>query len=128
MNDNFRNRVEGLIKLRGMTQKEFASKLGVSEVTVSRWLTGERNPSAENIAKMAEVLDSTPSYILSGDSKAFEKEEQEKKGKSGVGLVVSFSVILGLVIAAVAAGILSKDEKDRLVNELKKDGKAPQDA
>lgn len=36
------------------------------------------------------------------------------------GLKVTFGVILGLVIAAVAAGLLSKDEKDQLVDILKK--------
>lgn len=121
MNDSFKNNVEELIKSRGMTQREFALKLGVSEVTVSRWLNGERNPSVENLAKMAEVLDTTPSYLLG-------KNEQKKEGKGGAGLAVTFGVILGLVIAAVAAGILSKDEKDILVNELKKDGKGSQDA
>lgn len=126
MNDNFRNRVEELIKLRGMTHREFASRLGVSEVTVSRWLNGERNPSAENLNKIAEVLGTTPSYFFIDDSQVFKQNEQEgqkKEEKHGAGLVVTFGVILGLVIAAVAAGILSKDEKDRLVDELKKGDK-----
>ena len=35
------------------------------------------------------------------------------------GLKVTFGVILGLVIAAIAAGILSKTERDRLVDILK---------
>lgn len=96
-----------------MTQRELAQKLDVSEVTVSRWLNGERSPSRSNLENIAKALGVPPSYLFGN--------EEEKKGGLGTGLVVTFGVIFGLVITAVAAGILSKDEKDKIINVLKED-------
>ena len=52
MNENFKNRMETLLESKGMTQRELASKLGVSEVTVSRWMIDGakgRNPSIHTL-------------------------------------------------------------------------------
>ena len=104
-----------------MTQRDFAARLGVSEVTVSRWLSGERNPSIETLSKIADALGTDTSYFFTSDSRAEEKKNLEEKSGMGTGLKVTFTVILGLVITAVAAGLLSKGEKDQLVDILKKD-------
>ena len=41
-----------------MTQRELARKVGVTEVTMSRYLSALRKPKAEHVAKIMEVLDS----------------------------------------------------------------------
>ena len=115
MNESVRSRIEERLRALGMTQRDFAAMLGVSEVTVSRWLSGERNPSIETLSKIADALGTDTSYFFASDSRA------EEKSGMGTGLKVTFSVILGLVITAVAAGLLSKGEKDKLVDILKKD-------
>lgn len=38
-------------------QKEWAEALGLSEVTVSRYMTGERTPDAYTVFKIAQLLD-----------------------------------------------------------------------
>ena len=45
MNESVRNRIEMQLRLKKMSQKDLAERLGVTEVTVSRWLNGERDPS-----------------------------------------------------------------------------------
>lgn len=40
----------------GMTQSEFASKVGVSRVTVNRWLNGSQIPDLYHVEKMMEVF------------------------------------------------------------------------
>ena len=75
--------------------------------------------------KMASILETGPTYFFIRDVAAetqqegYKQEQQEKKDGMSTGLKVTFDVILGLVIAAVAAGILSKTERDRLVDILK---------
>ncbi len=39
----------------GLTQREFAAKLGVDKITVSRWERGDKTPSEESLAKIDEV-------------------------------------------------------------------------
>lgn len=39
-----------------MTQAELASAIGVHEVTVRRWELGDRTPNAEDIERIAQVL------------------------------------------------------------------------
>ena len=121
MNESVRNRIEMQLRLKKMNQKDLAEKLGVTEVTVSRWLSGERDPSIETLNRIAEALDTTTSYFFITDDWQTEKKPAEEKNGISTGLKVTFGVILGLVIAAVAAGLLSKDEKEKLVDILKKD-------
>lgn len=121
MNESVRNRIEMQLRLKKMSQKDLAERLGVTEVTVSRWLSGERDPSIETLNRIAEALDTTTSYFFITDDWQTEKKPAEEKNGISTGLKVTFGVILGLVIAAVAAGLLSKDEKEKLVDILKKD-------
>lgn len=121
MNESVRNRIEERLRAKKMSQKDLAEKLDVTEVTVSRWLNGERDPSIETLNKIADALDTTTSYFFISDSWQNEKKPAEEKSGMSTGLKVTFGVILGLVITAVAAGLLSKDEKDQLVDILKKD-------
>lgn len=121
MNESVRNRIEMQLRLNKMSQKDLAEKLGVTDVTVSRWLSGERDPSIETLNRIAEALGTTTSYFFITDDWQNEKKPTEDKSGMSTGLKVTFGVILGLVIAAVAAGLLSKDEKDQLVDILKKD-------
>ena len=121
MNESVRNRIEMQLRLKKMSQKDLAERLGVTEVTVSRWLSGERDPSIETLNRIAEALGTTTSYFFITDDWQTEKKPAEEKNGISTGLKVTFGVILGLVIAAVAADLLSKDEKDQLVDILKKD-------
>lgn len=51
----------------GLTQKEVAEKVGVSEGTVSRWESGSiANMRRDRIAAYAKVLKSTPEFIMTG--------------------------------------------------------------
>lgn len=52
----------------GLTQKEVAEKVGVSEGTVSRWESGSiANMRRDRIAAYAKVLRTTPEFIMTGN-------------------------------------------------------------
>ena len=57
-------KILSLLELRGMKQKELAAKIGVSEVTISRYINEDRVPQLEILVRMAEVLDTTTDYLL----------------------------------------------------------------
>lgn len=62
------NRVYDLLEAKGMTQKDFAAKLGKTETEVSRWLCGTHNLTMATIAKMAIALEDD--LIVSTQTKA----------------------------------------------------------
>ena len=46
-----------------LSQRELAELAGVSHVTIYRWENGDRIPNAVNIAKLANVLNTTVGYF-----------------------------------------------------------------
>lgn len=47
-----------------MTQKDLASRIGVTEAVISRYISGEREPKPEMIANIATALHTTSDYLL----------------------------------------------------------------
>ena len=60
----------------GMTMKELADKIGVSEAAVSRWESGDIvNIRREKIAKLSKVLDVPPAVIMGWETKVEPSED-----------------------------------------------------
>ena len=51
-------------KARGMSQEMVAGHLGVSRQAVAKWENGQSAPSAENLHRLAELLDTTAGSLL----------------------------------------------------------------
>lgn len=51
------NRLKIILAEKSKTNKWLAEKLGKSEVTVSRWVTNEIQPSMETLLEIAKLLD-----------------------------------------------------------------------
>ena len=61
---NIGARILPLMKKNGMTQRELANQIGVTEVSISRYITGARMPKANIVVYMADALNTTTDYIL----------------------------------------------------------------
>lgn len=60
-------------KALGITQKEIAELVNVSEATVSRWESGEiANMRRDRIAAYAKALKVTPNFIMTGNDESIE--------------------------------------------------------
>ena len=46
-----------------LTQRKLGEKVGVTEVSVSRYIHGSRMPRANTLVKMAKALHTTPEYL-----------------------------------------------------------------
>ena len=67
MNDSAKKlgtRMLGLMKQQGRTQKQVAELVDVTEATMSRYVRGERMPSADVLADIATALHTTTDYLL----------------------------------------------------------------
>ena len=57
-------RLKSLLRERGLTQREFATEIGISEITVSRYMHGVRSPSYSTMIAIARYFGVTIEYIL----------------------------------------------------------------
>ena len=81
MNDNnkFGETIVLLRREKGLTQKDLADKLGVTDKAVSRWETGKNYPDIETLKELAEVLGVSVNELLQGDIKLAENKGLRKK-------------------------------------------------
>lgn len=61
---NIGARILTLLKKKGMTQRELANEIGVTETSISRYISGQRVPKSNIVVYMADVLNTTTDYIL----------------------------------------------------------------
>ena len=62
----FSIRLEELLKLKHMTQKELAERAGVTEAAMSHYIKGDRIPRSSVLARIAVALDTTSDYLMEG--------------------------------------------------------------
>ena len=66
---NLASRLKGLRRRHGLTQRQLAQILKVSELTVARWENNYELPSIEHLVKMAGLYHVTLDYIAGMDGK-----------------------------------------------------------
>lgn len=62
--DVYRDRVTEQLDQRGLTQYWLANQIGITETTMSRYLTGKRVPKANVILATAKALKVTTDYLI----------------------------------------------------------------
>ena len=65
--------IAALRKANGMTQKELAEKLNVSDKTISRWERNDASPDLSVIPVIAEIFGVTCDELLRGERKPVEQ-------------------------------------------------------
>lgn len=68
MNNTLGGRIVELLTQLNMTQRELAEKVDVTEVSMSRYIKGDRVPKGPVIANIATALHTTTDYLLNGNS------------------------------------------------------------
>lgn len=56
--------IKRLREAAGLRQYELANLMGVKQASVSAWESGKAMPSAENLLKLADILDCTVDALL----------------------------------------------------------------
>jgi transcriptional regulator with XRE-family HTH domain len=64
--NNMGERIAYLLQKRDMSQKELADRIGVTEVSMYRYIAGERDPKGSIIANLAKALHTTTDFLLLG--------------------------------------------------------------
>lgn len=65
--EEFGNRLRELRKSKNMTRKDLADRLFVSQPTISRWETGDRQPDITTMSMLAELLNISLSELMADE-------------------------------------------------------------
>ena len=64
MKNNFSTKLKELRKELNLLQKQLASELGVTQACVGKWETGDREPSLDDLIKVAKYFSVSTDYML----------------------------------------------------------------
>lgn len=63
-------RISALVKSSGLSMRELARRIGVSNVSLSQWASGVNKPGDKGLEAFCEYFEVTPAFILYGDGDA----------------------------------------------------------
>ena len=72
MSKELGGKISGLLKEAGLTQKDLARRICVTEAVISRYISGEREPKPDVLANIATALHTTSDYLLGIESNEFD--------------------------------------------------------
>lgn len=75
--DLFISRLRGLIEEKDITQKELANAIDVTEVTISRYLSGDRSPRIDIVNRLAKYFNVSTDYLLNRDVETIAAHQEE---------------------------------------------------
>lgn len=58
------SRLKKLMEERGVSQKTLALELDIPQPVISRWTTGQRSPSKQNVIRLADYFGVNADYLL----------------------------------------------------------------
>lgn len=94
------NRIRKYREARGLSQKELAEELGISNSRISNWEQGINRPDADILARLCGILNISPSLLLGVKLSTDELNEQERKVinsyRSKPELQQAVNILLGL--------------------------------
>ncbi len=104
------DKIFDLLKIRGMSQKEFSEKTGIAQSSISDWKRKRTNPVSEKILIICEVLDVTPYELLSGT------EGEGNRSKPSDYILIDKNSRFGMVVAELMS--LDEERQTRLFGYL----------
>lgn len=78
----------------GLSQKEFAEKLELTQVTIARYETDKMNPSSTVIQKYIDVFDANPNYLFLGLEPKFLTVEDNKVSQENHEVIKDLNLLL----------------------------------
>lgn len=101
--------IAALRKANGMTQRDLAEQLNVSDKAVSRWERDESAPDLSLIPVIAEIFGVTSDEILRGERVGYQEPASEKnseKGQKQIALLLNKSKTRFQMLSLISLGIV----------------------
>ena len=68
---SFGEKIKSARKLKKLTQRQLADKIGAAHNSISDWENDKNKPDPDTIELLCGVLDITPNYLLASSSEDF---------------------------------------------------------
>lgn len=78
MSKEFGQRLLNQLQKQGITQKELADRVNTTEATLSRYVSGGREPKADMLANIATALHTTSDFLLGIEQNDFDFPKVER--------------------------------------------------
>lgn len=78
MSKAFGERLSCQLRKQGMTQKTLADRINTTEATLSRYISGDREPKADVLANIATALHTTSDHLLGIEKDEFDFPKVER--------------------------------------------------
>lgn len=98
----------------GLKHKDLVEKTGASKGTVSTWTSGLNSPTGERLIKLADVLKTTPEWLLTGGSNAVITDKKIQVWEDGDPIPEGFAIVEYLydTYASAGGGYLNGDHME----------------
>ncbi len=100
LSENIKNKRQEL----KLSQEYVADQLGVSRQAVSKWETGQSEPTASNLTELASLFEISLSELVDPVKYAEEQESKQKEGKNKPNLILRTN--LSMLAIAIQTGVL----------------------
>lgn len=102
-------RLRGIMRSNKLSQEVMANKIGVSQKTISYWLTGKARPTAKKSIKIAEICDrhEKGNKKSKGNEKGIKIQKGNEKGNDDL----TDRVLKGILLEAQAGKELDEEDK-----------------
>lgn len=101
--------ISTLRKEKGMTQKDLAEQMGVTDKAVSKWERNLSCPDVTTIPRLAEVLDTTVERLLDVQPKENAASTETKRITDLILKAVSLAMGVAVVVLSILDRIEAKD-------------------
>ncbi len=108
-----------LRKIRGLTQRQLAETMAVSQPVIARWESGKAVPNQENLQRIAEALQTTVEAISGGSNDPYGPLPQTREDQELVELFSQAHRLSGRdreALKAVLEAMLTRSRVQEAIN------------
>ena len=77
VNEQFCERLARAVHIKGISVRKVAKLVGVSETSVSKWMSGDAEPRSDLVPKLAGTLSVSMRWLLTGEDEAELPQDSE---------------------------------------------------
>ena len=119
MNNRTGEIIEKYRREKGLTQEQFAKKLGVSNTAVSKWEHGYNLPDIALLEPISKILDIDMMLLLTSENETKEETSPKNKNKKFTKFIsINTFILLFLSVIAIICSLLSNHYNQK-INKLK---------